>query len=77
MGNAKLYHSTHLTAIVDSGSDAILLQNIRAYNNSFAFTSPGAKQDGSVWGRGGVKTFKIEGESCRRSGSLLRSETSC
>jgi hypothetical protein len=54
-------------------AESNLLDNMRAYNNSFAFTSLGVKQDKTVWGRGGPKAFKIEGQLCHRIGSLLPS----
>ena len=46
---------------------------IRKYNNAFAFTSVGAKIDQSL-ARGGVYTYRLQGELHHRMGSLLPSE---
>ena len=47
--------------------------HIRKYNNSFAFTSVGANIDQSM-ARGGVYTYRLQGELHHRMGSLLPSE---
>ena len=47
--------------------------HIRKYNNSFAFTSVGAKIDQSM-ARGGVYTYRLQGELHHRMGSLLPSD---
>ncbi|KAH9857118.1 hypothetical protein C2E23DRAFT_686252, partial [Lenzites betulinus] len=49
--------------------------NIRQYNAAFAFTSLGVNIDESVSGRGPY-VFRIHGELCHRSGSLLPAEGS-
>ena len=46
---------------------------IRKYNNAFAFTSVGAKIDQSM-ARGGVYTFRLQGELHHHMGSLLPRE---
>ena len=46
-------------------------QNIRNYNNAFAFSSLGVKRDLSVYGPQGIYTFRIQGQLCHRIGSLL------
>lgn len=46
-------------------------ENIRNYNNAFAFSSLGVKIDSSVYGTNGVFTFRIQGELCHRISSLL------
>ena len=46
---------------------------IRKYNNAFAFTSVGAKIDQSM-ARGRVYTYHLQGELHHRMGSLLPSE---
>ena len=46
-------------------------QNIRSYNNTFAFSSLSVKQNLSVYGPQGVYTFRIQGQLCHRMGSLL------
>ena len=46
-------------------------QNIRNYNNAFAFSSLGVKQDLSVYGPQGIYTFRIQGQLCHHMGSLL------
>ena len=47
--------------------------HIRKYNNAFAFTSVGAKIDQSM-ARGGVYTYRLQGELHHRMGSLLLRE---
>ena len=49
-------------------------ENIRNYNNAFAFTSLGVKIDSSVYGTNGVYTFRIQGELCHRISTLLPQE---
>jgi hypothetical protein len=46
-------------------------ENIRNYNNAFAFSSLGVKIDSSVYGMNGVFTFRIQGELCHQISSLL------
>ena len=46
---------------------------IRKYNNAFAFTSVGTKIDESM-ARGGVYRYRLQGELHHRMGSLLPSE---
>ncbi|CAH9127450.1 unnamed protein product, partial [Cuscuta epithymum] len=46
-------------------------QHIRVYNMMFAFTSPGARIDKSVNDGRGPPTFKIQGQTCHRVGSML------
>jgi|SRR5579859_969866 len=49
-------------------------ENIRNYNNTFAFTSLGVKIDSSVYGTNGAYTFRIQGELCPRISTLLPCE---
>jgi hypothetical protein len=49
------------------------LDNVRNYNNAFAFTSLGVNIDRSVWGQVGVHSFRIQGELYHRIGPLLPS----
>jgi hypothetical protein len=42
------------------------LENARAYNNAFAFTSLGVKVDDSINRGRGPPTFRIQGELCHR-----------
>jgi len=46
-------------------------RNIWNYNNAFAFSSLGVKQDLSVYGPKGIHTFRIQGQLCHLIGSLL------
>ena len=46
-------------------------RRIRNYNNAFAFSSIGVKQDLSVYGPRGIYTFRIQGQLCHLIGSLL------
>ena len=46
-------------------------ENIRNYNNAFAFSSLGVKIDPSVYGAHGIFTFRIQGELCHRISTLL------
>jgi hypothetical protein len=57
-----------LTARLESNQ---YLENARAYNNAFAFTSLGVKVDDSINRGCGPPTFRIQGELCHRIGSLL------
>ncbi len=49
-------------------------ENIRNYNNAFAFTSLGVKIDSSIYGVRGIYTFRIQGELCHRISTLLPQE---
>jgi hypothetical protein len=46
-------------------------ENIRNYNNAFAFSSLGVKIDSSVYGPNGIYTFRIQGELYHRISTLL------
>ena len=46
-------------------------QRIKNYNNAFAFSSIGVKQDLSVYGPRGIYTFRIQGQLCHLIRSLL------
>jgi hypothetical protein len=47
------------------------LDNIRAYNNAFSYSSCGAKIDESMLGQRGVYTFRIQGQLYHLIGALL------
>jgi hypothetical protein len=50
------------------------LDNARAFNSAFAFTSIGAKIDRSVTGGGGPPVFKIQGALYHKHGQILPNE---
>nr|XP_043619863.1 uncharacterized protein LOC122591677 [Erigeron canadensis] len=49
------------------------MNNIRAYNTMFSFTSMGGKVDKSVQSGRGPYCFRLQGQICHRMGSLLPS----
>lgn len=50
------------------------IENIRAYNMMFSFTSMGGKIDYSINQGGGPYTFRLSGQNIHRIGSLLPPE---
>lgn len=47
------------------------MNNIRAYNMMFSFTSMGGKVDKSLQNGRGPFVFRLQGQNCHRMGSLL------
>jgi hypothetical protein len=64
---ARLFNGEHLES-------KHFLENARALNNAFAFTSFGAKIDHSVNTGGGPQVFKIQGALYHRHSHLLPNE---
>ncbi|XP_071740486.1 uncharacterized protein [Rutidosis leptorrhynchoides] len=60
----RLYQNRH-------SNSKNFMKYIRAYNNMFAFTSMGGKIDKSVNNGRGPYIFRLSGQNCHRTGSLL------
>ena len=63
------------TSLLFSKSDSIeakeFRENIRNYNNAFAFSSLGVKIDSSIYDLNDIYIFRIQGELCHRIFTLL------